>query len=370
MKKKSSAKKTNKIQFVVVSEPIEKRKTKSSKISKTKMPVPPLKKSETEDKDTTKNDVVMDEPSVTSLLIESESVESSSEGAPASLPSVSNIEEIRESSEHSSLGSSLTSSSISIELEDEPPIADMSKDEFVESLDTFYNRWMNRMQSQGKVIDQFRLAIQLFESMADTDNEGNLLKGYAKTVDKLSSYMLYLVNNVNMFEDEDEKLEYRRKIDQMIRVAYQYHQAFQILNKNNSILLGHEATEEEEENKGQFTLTPSIMEYLTPENLKPKYNDKQKLQVRLLKQLTLRGYRKYGEFCYEQIYSKDKEPTHAWKQACKLEDFINDQCNRYENPENWDVLTKTSRTGLQDMLDKLITLNDPEFPTLCIARSY
>jgi hypothetical protein len=242
-------------------------------------------------------------------------------------------------------------------------IEGLEKEEYFKSLDGYYGEWIESIKECDDPMEQFQCTMKLLKSL---DRHQSTEKGYARTVDKINNYLLYLMQNEERAEiTGEEKDAYVEKIDTIIRVVYQYYQAFKILCKNQEIITGNERADDSE-NKGsdEFNLSPSIMEFLRPSHALPKYNDKQKLQIRLLKQLNLKGYRKYGEFCYEQIKTRQGHYTHAWKQACTVEDFVIESCDRLINPDNWDVLTKGSRSGVQDMVDKLVSLNDPEFPPL------
>lgn len=243
-------------------------------------------------------------------------------------------------------------------------ISKYTKEQFVASFNDFYNRWIGKMLTVNDPIAQFNIALEfLANNNVNTPNQP--YNGYAVIIGKVTQYLLYVMDHENdmTFEEEDLKM-YHAKIDKMLQVIYQFEQAYLLIKKNRDIICGADKNIEDTSDTQKWRLTPSIIDFIRPENTSPKYNDKQKLHIRILKQLKIKGYRKYGDYCYEEIKTKNGQPTHAWKQSCKVSDFIVHFCNRMINPENWDVLTKQSRTGVEDMVEKLTSLDDPEFLAL------
>lgn len=241
-------------------------------------------------------------------------------------------------------------------------ILQMNREEFMESFDEYYDKWVAKLMQERDPMEQFKLAVEFFRGESDIPELPD--RGYSIAVAKLNFYLLYIMQHEDSTTfDEEEIISYHKKIDQMIRLVYQYNQAYKVIVKNNEVV-NQNYFEDQKKDKGQWILSPSIMEFIRPDNITPKYNEKQKLHIRLLKQLSIKGYRKYGEWCYEEIKTENGQQTHAWKQACKVEDFVIEFCNRLISPENWDVLTKGSKSGVADMVEKLTQLDDPEFPYL------
>ena len=244
------------------------------------------------------------------------------------------------------------------------PLLSMSKDEFTDSFNAFYDKWVTSLMMQEDPIKQFLISMKGILSYKSQFPEQTEI-GYATIIAKLQVYILYLMqNSENMKFADDELKMYNKKCDQMIHLFPQYFQAYKLICRNRDILFSTNDELENNAEKKTWKLTPSMVDFITGNPFSTKYNDKQKLHIRLLRQLSIRGYRKYGDYCYEEIKTNSGKPTHAWEQSCKIEQFIVDFCNRLTNPENWDILTKQSRTGIDDMVEKLVSLDDPEFPNI------
>jgi len=97
-----------------------------------------------------------------------------------------------------------------------------------------------------------------------------------------------------------------------------------------------------------------------------EYTEKQKLHCEMLARLQSCRYRKWGEQCYEQIYTASK-PTHAWRPKCTIEQFVIENCNRQKDLANWRVLSK-GRRNLEEIVFDLSMLEDHEFPRICKDR--
>jgi len=257
-------------------------------------------------------------------------------------------------------------SNFKLDLDDsrQESILQMNKDEYIESFDNYYDRWIGKISESNDPLTQFGIALNFF-SNKDIVPPQQPENGYATAIAKMQQYLLYLMEHEDdMTFTEDELKSFSKKIDQMIIMIYQYDQAYRIIMKNQDVLYGVNNDIEGGLDNDKWRLSPSMIEFLRPENSSPKYNDKQKLHIRLLKQLSIRGYRKYGDYCYKEKKTPNGKPTHAWEQCCKIEQFVKDRCNRLINPENWDILTKQSKSGVEDMIEKLVKLDDPEFPPI------
>ena len=95
-----------------------------------------------------------------------------------------------------------------------------------------------------------------------------------------------------------------------------------------------------------------------------EYTEKQRLLSELLVRLHAKGYRKWGDHCYEQIFTEDySKPTHAWRVNCTIEEFVIKNCTRACDNENWKILTK-NKQNLSELTQYMKTLTDHQFPRI------
>lgn len=98
-----------------------------------------------------------------------------------------------------------------------------------------------------------------------------------------------------------------------------------------------------------------------------KNNSFQNLLIFLLRRAFELGYRRYQDQCYEQIYTPEMHPTHAWKPVFPLQRFVYKMIDKNTNYEQWCNLT-SSRDSVRSVLSYLSNSEDPEFPLLSPDR--
>ena len=82
----------------------------------------------------------------------------------------------------------------------EKSILQMSKDEYVESLTDYYDKWVGKMQQYTTPMKQFGVAMNFFSASVGGGEQGGgdmalTQMGYAASVDLLTQYLLYLMQN-------------------------------------------------------------------------------------------------------------------------------------------------------------------------------
>lgn len=92
-------------------------------------------------------------------------------------------------------------------------------------------------------------------------------------------------------------------------------------------------------------------------------NKYQQLLLFLLTTLQSRGYRKYGQDCYEQLYTEEGYNTRAWKLSCSIKDFVYITTRKETNFDQWVNLTQ-SKGNAASAADYLLSCQDAQFPTL------
>lgn len=92
-------------------------------------------------------------------------------------------------------------------------------------------------------------------------------------------------------------------------------------------------------------------------------NSFQNLIIFLLRKAFEFGYRRYGEHCYKQIYTKEGMATHAWEPVCTIKEFIYRMVDKNTNYEQWCNLT-SSQSNERAVLGYLQNSEDAEFPAL------
>lgn len=98
----------------------------------------------------------------------------------------------------------------------------------------------------------------------------------------------------------------------------------------------------------------------------PDYSQNTEYQnflIFLLNKLYTLGYRRYRGKCYHQIRSPDGYATHAWREACDIEEFVYSAVNKQINYKMWQCMTKGK--GIPEQAaNYLARIIDPEFPAL------
>ena len=100
-----------------------------------------------------------------------------------------------------------------------------------------------------------------------------------------------------------------------------------------------------------------------------KVNNKQKLILRLYKSLSTEKLRKKDGFCWEEIKTLDGYSTQAYKNVCAVKAYIVKKCDRFLDPENWQILTSAnSKNMLLDIEHTLSEVHDIDFPEVVLDR--
>lgn len=108
--------------------------------------------------------------------------------------------------------------------------------------------------------------------------------------------------------------------------------------------------------------------YLVPSN-PGTLNPKQQLLFELYRQASLKGLRKRKGFIYEPIKSPVGLPTHAFKYAQTITQFILANCNRQHFSANWEVVTgKSFDLTIKDMSNLIQQMDDMEMQNLVPDR--
>jgi len=108
---------------------------------------------------------------------------------------------------------------------------------------------------------------------------------------------------------------------------------------------------------------------LKPELDVSKVNSKQKLLLRLYKSLSTEKLRKLDGQCWEEIKTDDGYPTQAYRSVCDIESYIKKKCDRFLDPENWQILTSSnSKNMLGDLEHTLAHVPDIDFPEVTLDR--
>jgi hypothetical protein len=124
---------------------------------------------------------------------------------------------------------------------------------------------------------------------------------------------------------------------------------------------------------GQFSdyVDPSYFNYLRPTNLLPF----QRFLMNVLRQAAIRRYRKRWQHfrhngiqsrtvcLYEQVYTPDGHPTHAWEKRTSIERFIHTLTSQDTNFNQWDDLTRV-RGMMGAVKEYLKTSEDAGLPLL------
>ena len=76
----------------------------------------------------------------------------------------------------------------------------------------------------------------------------------------------------------------------------------------------------------------------------------------ILKELKQRGYRKNGNYLFEQIIENGNE-TRYWEKKIKIDELIPTLCDRFKNPENWKLLTR-DKNVLENVTQQIMNTVD------------
>jgi hypothetical protein len=93
----------------------------------------------------------------------------------------------------------------------------------------------------------------------------------------------------------------------------------------------------------------------------------QTLLLYILEKLSRDGYSRYGDDCFEKVYTPDGHYTHCWARKMSIKEYIYSSCQKDYNPEMWQLLT--NKAGNADNTEKyLLNHVGMEFSTLNRSR--
>ncbi len=92
-------------------------------------------------------------------------------------------------------------------------------------------------------------------------------------------------------------------------------------------------------------------------------NGFQNLLIYLLQQAYIRGYRRMGDGCYEQVKTPEHHYTHAWRKVCTIREMIHKVVQKESNFEMWKSLTHSGDADKR-AATYLEQHEDVEFPLL------
>jgi hypothetical protein len=103
----------------------------------------------------------------------------------------------------------------------------------------------------------------------------------------------------------------------------------------------------------------------------------QELTLFLLRNLALRGFRRYNDSCYKQIFSPAVDagdgqlrrfPTHAWERVCDIKDFVQDVTSKEDQFAQWKNMLNGN--NLDSVVRYLTGCDEAEFQPLCPDRHW
>ena len=92
-------------------------------------------------------------------------------------------------------------------------------------------------------------------------------------------------------------------------------------------------------------------------------NKFQSLLLFLLNSLQMRGYKRYGLDCYEQLTTDGGHNTCAWRLVCSIRDFVYTAARKETNFDQWLNLTQ-NKNNAASAADYLVSCRDVQFASL------
>lgn len=90
----------------------------------------------------------------------------------------------------------------------------------------------------------------------------------------------------------------------------------------------------------------------------------QKVLLYVLDKASEYGYRRVDDKCYEEIKTEAGHLTHAWREKCTVQHFIQIVCRKESGWDHWQHLTASKCDNAEQVHKYLCRCLDPEFPTL------
>lgn len=112
---------------------------------------------------------------------------------------------------------------------------------------------------------------------------------------------------------------------------------------------------------GESHFPPSLKLY---SEAKDKEGPFPTLLKHLLRRLHALKYRRVDDQCYSERRTDDDYDSHAYVQACSIQQFILDECDKDTSPDMWDILNAKDNSLKKQLHDYLCNSRDREFVQL------
>lgn len=236
---------------------------------------------------------------------------------------------------------------------------ELNHNEFMAQYRLFCKKW----EFKDSDLENLELAANNFNINLRNLTKEEIKIGRNLECNMIEGFSLYTISNKDEFDD-DEFLDIMGNINILKQNIQQYETIFRLLLFNKQLQSKEAAAIlPDKRNAKEHFFSGDLSPFMHEPIDWGKYTEKQKLLNSLLQRLFINQYRKYGEWCYDQIYTPDGHPTHAWEECCKIQDFVIENTDQHRDNENWRIITKSVK-GVQEITEKLIIHNDREFPNL------
>jgi hypothetical protein len=198
------------------------------------------------------------------------------------------------------------------------------------TLSEYYVKWNDCPANVNDFVERFEIT-----SLDDSQHVCEKVQSEMQIIFRLHKFLL-----------DNELMKEKEISDQFNRICYRIHYAHQIIQqmmyfKNDSL-------------QAPCLFMHNPVEY-------EKLNPFQKLVYFIYDFFESNKYRKFGEFCYEEIHNP--HPTKAWVSKKRIIEVINEQFGMLNNYNNW-LLFTSSKDMDKRLTDYIMRSEDKRFPTL------
>ncbi len=233
---------------------------------------------------------------------------------------------------------------------------EMTRQQLFELFDNLQKKWIYDDFNKLHPIHIIQIGLINFEILHGfTGGSESIENGYKKT--QYEAISLYYVFRKYNLIGNDDGIELRMKFHKIFELIYYTEQCLRsVMRIQKAMDPNYDSYANDDTALYKFVMTDTS-----------KNSSFQNLVLYLLNSLYEKKYRRYGECCYEPIYTEQGYYTYSWTKKTTISKFIYSSCKKELNWPQWMNLTAEKNNASQAQAF-LMNCQDAQFPDIVKDR--